>query len=847
MGIIQLIFLFVNLFSISVLSANLEEVVKQKMDSLEVLIKRGDSIGVETQKEKLAYRTAEIFLEYARWDEAHIADNINYFSQVSIYKDKATEYGTQLPDFERKELIALLDSSISHITKVINKEIYQKQIPIIDWGNIEIKGDHLELNGKPIFITDFFWKPEVPKLCEYFGDINNCYISPSFLQDKNGTIGRGKQSQLEKEANKNNIGFVFLDNRNIPDWAKSEYGSDFYYNVRYAFVSYDIDNPGAEEMMDLLFSKVCPIIGGKKCTQLGYMIANEPHFFTQKGGWCVVPISQHSIKKFRKWLKEKHKSINELNELWSTNFTNFDSVQISLPIDSNLRGQPIWYDWCRFNNDRVTDWYKKLKSIIRKYDANAKIHLKYWPSLWIKNWRDHGMDFEAITRLSDILGNDAGIEHSNMREANPYWAEKYSMEWQEMAMTYDFLKSVSPNKFIFNTESHYISTAKSRNLYLSQQYVNEAVWLNHIMGLTVDNVWYWARNEDGSARNNTYAGDQSYPGTVVHQPRVAYQVISTLYDLNSYSEYILSFHRQKRPLRIYYTETSAINMNNYMDKIREIYEELFFEGISLGFATDLIIRESKVGDFKVIVVYNTPYVTAKELEGLQKFIDNGGTVIVDNVSLKKDEYNRALNSLKSTKGTVIYVSDIVSMKNKAFKVIKSALPEVKIKELDGSYKTIHWRELKEGKDYIISMENLGKESKKVTFTNLPREYKIIDLLTQKKLNDTLLIPKFGVVFCKIVNKDSTTGVFEGESILEKNIEIYPNPIKEKVILEGIKIEQIKYIKVFNSRGELQKVEITSTDDNVQISFKQVKSKGLYIVVIKTHQDKTYRFKLYKSL
>ena len=62
-----------------------------------------------------------------------------------------------------------------------------------------------------------------------------------------------------------------------------------------------------------------------------------------------------------------------------------------------------------FNKDRVTEWFKFLDSGIKKYDSDAKTHLKIMPHLFSDDKIDHGIDMEALTKLSDIIGNDAKI------------------------------------------------------------------------------------------------------------------------------------------------------------------------------------------------------------------------------------------------------------------------------------------------------------------------------------------------------------------------------------------------------------------------------------------------------
>jgi beta-galactosidase len=78
-------------------------------------------------------------------------------------------------------------------------------------------------------------------------------------------------------------------------------------------------------------------------------------------------------------------------------------------------------------------------------------------------------------------------------------------------------------------------------------------------------TWFWDRNSDGSILKRMFDSSYqkalgvAYPGTVVQQPRDANELTQTMFDLNAFSEEIVAFQSQKKPIRIFYSETSAIN------------------------------------------------------------------------------------------------------------------------------------------------------------------------------------------------------------------------------------------------------------------------------------------------
>ncbi|GAF02157.1 beta-galactosidase [Saccharicrinis fermentans] len=739
-------------FSLSVFSQSLNSQAEQKIKLLKEQVAKAEKKGLPVEREKMTLCTAQTYLTFADWDEENVVANTKYFKLVSIYKDQAEEMAQKLADWERNDVIKMLDSSIITVQKVLRGEIVRKETPKIDWARVKHEGDLLTFNGRPVFVADYTWKQEDSNWMEYYGAQDGFFLTPSYVINKKGDINPAKLTELRNKPD-GRLGFIFINNKNVPDWAEKAYGPGFKMRED-TYTNYDIDNPGARKMMGALIKGTVPYMAGKKYSELGYMLCNEPHFYTTTNGdkldWASGPVSEFTIAKFKKWLKKKHQTIAVLNSLWKTDFASFDELKISIPIDIRLQGTAQWYDWILFNNDRVTQWYSWLKSEILRYDPSAKVHLKIMPNLWSDNKRGHGIDLEALTNMSQIIGNDAGAAYNKMWGPTQDWEHDYSFDWREMCMSYDFLKSVSPDKIIFNSEAHYLSTGRSRDLYMNPQYARATFWQAHVQGLSASQIWYWPRKTDGSLNRNPGKG---YGGSNNQQPRVLNEVTSTLMDLNSFSEEIVLMQRQRKPIRIFYSETSAINKSDYMDGLFALYEHVFFEGVPIGFATENIINKQNHNDWDMILVRNTEFVTQTELDALQAYADQGGTVIVDDESLKKNEYGIAMPGLIGKH--VQKASSIDEYKNKAFALLddNGGLPEIEVKELkESSKKVCAWKCVKDkdGK-LFLSVVNLGKDQTKihVSYRKDGSDVTGTDLFTGRKVMSEISLEKYGVAFIQI--------------------------------------------------------------------------------------------------
>lgn len=814
------------LLKVQVCFGQLEQTALTKITELNALIIQAENSNIDALKEKMTVRTAEVFLEYANWDENNISENTDHFLLVTIYKDNATQMATNLPNFERSEIILMLDAAIVTLNKLLQGEITRKPSPKIDWTAISIDGNQMLFNGKPVFLSDYTWKPTIPKLTEYFGNKDGYYISPSHVLNASGAINTNIKNELQSKET-GSFGSIFINHKNVPSWAETQYGPNFIMRED-TFTGYDIDNPGAKTMQDFLLGGTIPFMKNKKYADLGYMLCNEPHFFATKDVWATGPVSNYTIEKFKIWLSEKHQTIANLNSIWNTNFSSFNDVTINIPIEGNLLGTAIWYDWNRFNMQRVTDWFTFLHDKVQEYDANAKTHIKIIPSFWSDNERDGGIDLEELTSLTEIIGNDAKSYNSHMWGPTESWESRYSFYWRELSMPYDFMRSVSPDKIIYNSETHFLSTTKFRDLYLNPSYARASYWLATLQGMNVSQSWFWSRREDGSIRNGSGKG---YAGSNNQQPRIINEVEATYIDLNTFAEDIAAMQVLRKPLRVFYSKTSAINKSNHMDAVFDLYESLYFEGFPVGFATQKIITEQDQNNWDAILIYNTEFVTTSELEALQTYLDNGGTIVKDAISLTKNEYGIAHSiTLNASNGTLLNGTSYQNIANEGLQIVsdKNELPVVSVSEVNAlNKKGAYYRAYKNNEgENIVSIINLGKENTNITLSlrgnNNP--VKITNLLTGENLSSTFTMTPDAVYLLKVADAFLSTDDFK-TSILT----YYPNPTSNSVNFNAAEI--IEKATIYNTLGQEIKLILGKTNQlNIDLTGLQ---KGVYFIKIDT--------------
>ncbi|MFR9495992.1 MAG: beta-galactosidase [Rikenellaceae bacterium] len=750
--------LFAVALSITLASAasnNTEQQAKDKMEELTRLIEQAEAKGINTLKERTALRTAEIFMGYAAWDEANIETNIKHFSKVARYKKEATKYAELLPNFEREEIFKMMESSIAELGRVISGEIIRRPSPQIDWSKISIEEDQVLYEGSPVFLSDWTWKPEADNYTEYFGAMDGFFITPSVVLP-DGEISKKTLSEL-KTKDTGKAGMVFLNHASVPEWAKQQ-DPTVGQGVGVKYIQYDINHPLSHEITKTMISQSVPLMAGKNYTKLGYMLCNEPHWISTKGSYASGPWSDRAIEDFKVWLEGRHSTIEELNDIWGTSYLSFNDIEVENNMaEAHQIGSPFYYDFMNYNMERVNRWFHMLDDEVKKADPEAKTHIKIMPDMWSDNSKDNGIDLEELTRMSDIIGNDASTAAHVTWGPEQWWEANYSFNWRELCMGYDFMKSVSPNKIVFNSEGHLLTTNRYRNIYEAPEYARMNYWLAHIHGLNVMRSWYWARKEDGSSKGND--SSTGYAGSNNHQPRIVNEVHATTIDLNSVATEITKFQRARKPIRLFYSSCAAINNATQMDDLFGLYEMLYFEGTPIGFATQGILENNSHDEFDAIIVARTKSVKRSEVEALQNYINGGGTVILDSESLKVDEYGRELDiALQTSVGHLIEIDQWSEAKEQFATQLAlfEQLPQIVVSETnETSHKSVMWRVIatNDPDTYILSMVNMGKGATTVEIQPQKKEShkvnKVSNYLTGEPLSATIEMPIYQTLLLEI--------------------------------------------------------------------------------------------------
>jgi|GEM_PF-1140228 len=617
--------------------------VEGKRLEIESLMSQANQAGLNTDYAFVSKVVIDLFLSYAQYDRSNPDKIVEAFGTFGYNGRLSADAHVDLPFDELQGCLEVAENAISELNKQLSSNIQLVGTVDFSTGQLQREGAYYRMEGKTVFPSKFTWMPHSEDIMQAFGRIGGMFYQATNLRDDRMVAPWAITNQVNDISwqSERNISpqIIFLGHA-AAGWMKTDHPEIL--DGERNFTRYDTDSPLIREWLELLFEGMLPPVSTASAgRERIHLLANEPNFATRQGGWLANNgVSSLTKEKYREWLLAKYSTIENLNTTYSTNYENFESARagLLLPISENLRGGPVWYDWCRFNMDRINDWFSFLKAGTQSRDVGgAPVTIKILGGQLSTSNRDDGMDMEFLAKLQDILGADLHtvpmtLENFNLKRTG--WLEHYALDWVEQSMLLDFVKSISPDKPFYDSEWHGLSTGRWRDSAMDRDYVRAALWLAFSHGMSAINTWVWGREADGSPRLN--AG--GLYGDVLTQPSALDAYGRTLKELNAHSEVVSGFIPAERVFMIYYCEEAAIQSGNYIEEVEAAYEALKLLNLPTGFTTPTEIGSLDAAS-QVVIVPRTPHISDASLAALEGFgASNGKVVLVDGAeSFRKTE------------------------------------------------------------------------------------------------------------------------------------------------------------------------------------------------------------------
>lgn len=336
------------------------------------------------------------------------------------------------------------------------------------------------------------------------------------------------------------------------------------------------------------------------------------HISNEYGGECHCPLCQDA---FRKWLKERYHTIEELNKRWCTTFwshtyNSFDQIESPSPIgETQLHALNL--DWKRFVSYQTTDFIKAEIHALR--EGGSKL-----PTTANLMYYFNGLNYFELAKAIDVVSWDT----------YPTWHKQEVIETAyDNGMCHDLMRSLKRKPF-FQMESCPTSTNWQGISKLKKPGVLFAQSMQAIAHGGEGALYFQIRQSRGASEKFHGAVIDHYGGT---DTRVFREVCHTGSALDKISE--LAGSNVKSAVALLYDWDSQWAMEDSQgprNKGLHYKEALlkYYRGFrKLGLNVDLVDMTGDLTDYKILAAPMCYMFRNGFEEKVRKFVKNGGIFV----------------------------------------------------------------------------------------------------------------------------------------------------------------------------------------------------------------------------
>jgi len=502
-------------------------------------------------------------------------------------------------------------------------------VPRYRTGRHEISGGHFVADvewpdgrqeRRPVFFCGYGHFTSVRRDVEKFGayglNIFQVEFGPRGTVQEDMTLDlsacKGFEALLERAEKASIAVNLLLSPHYFPNWGFEKWPEIG--GVRGGFNSFDIDAPGPRQVEEAFLRGVIPRLKDRPGLH-SVCLSNEPIYQD-------APKSVYNRGKWHDWLKQRHGTIERLNELWGAEYVSFDAVPIQ---DSgNLKPRPALYDWVSFNNERFAGWHRWMADIIHEIAPDLPVHAKIMNLPFARHTVTWGNDVEAFCDLSQIAGNDC--TNNFFHDEGALWGNC----WRSEYMYYDLLRSMRGQP-VFNSENHIVTDGNWNPV--PGMHMRNLIWQGALHGLGASTTWVWER---------TYDPASSFAGSIMHRPALCDAHGRTALDLMRLAPQMVALQDAPARTALVYSICSQAYNPEYSRHVATAYDTLTFLGEKVDFVTYGQLARGQADSYEVIIVPGVTHFEQEGYRGLARFASLAGkrVITLGEECLARDEYDR---------------------------------------------------------------------------------------------------------------------------------------------------------------------------------------------------------------
>ena len=378
------------------------------------------------------------------------------------------------------------------------------------------------------------------------------------------------------------------------------------------FVIPCIDDPFYQKYATRYLTKVAQHFGNDERVS-GYVLWGEP-LLTLNGG-STICYCEHTLKKFRLWLKEKYKTIDALNEVWRSegpaDFDNFSSVYPPTGWGRQAGGFESWVDWRTFMEGNLAGHIKAADDLMKKNGANQPTITEMVTNL------HNGLDPWKLAETTDIIGISCFNE-----------PDKMSAMFMNMANSMSH--ALEKNTFVVEANGGPVKYGwDAPALSITAEHMKSTILQRASYGTTGLMFWCWRPritdtegNDFGMAKPNG-------------------KVLKRTLETGALAEQVLAssdkYYASERVSDVaIFMDQSIIHLidadymqDNYINAVTGCHHMLLDMHINSDFITEEYVKKGLLSKYKVLILPCAFVLSDAVGAAIEEFVRNGGVVIAD--------------------------------------------------------------------------------------------------------------------------------------------------------------------------------------------------------------------------
>ncbi|MGJ9384646.1 beta-galactosidase [Salipaludibacillus sp. CF4.18] len=334
--------------------------------------------------------------------------------------------------------------------------------------------------------------------------------------------------------------------------------------------------------------------------------------------------SEHSLRAFHDWLKEKYKNIEGLNEGWGTNFwsqryNNWEEIDFPAnQVTFYNPGQML--DYKRFMNDKIFELYKIEKAILREITPDIPIFTNFMYQFKPLNYFEWAKEMDLVTWDS----------YPDPREGIPV----------SHAFHHDLMRSLKKGQPFFLMEQ-VSSHVNWRDINLTKKPGVMRLWSYSTIAKSGDGIMFFQWRQGR-------AGAEKFHGAMIpHSNREDSRVYKEVSQLGNELKKLDSLVGTKIDAKVAIVfdwenwwavelEGKPHNDLDYLSRVETYYNALY----ALNIAVDFVQPKDDLSSYEIVIAPMLYIIDEAEAANFETFVKDGGTLVISFFSGIADKNDR---------------------------------------------------------------------------------------------------------------------------------------------------------------------------------------------------------------